>query len=171
MVRFFFKKKIEKNNFNLNPNLFSGINQINEQLLELCYQSGYMSRFFLDSRIDNNKFKEMYSIWLLNSINTGNSDLIVFKYNEKYLGFVTYKIKNSNVSIELIAVDESSRGMGVGRCLLEAVEDIAVKFRLNKVLIPTQLDNNNAIAFYKHLGYEVFKREYLNHIWYDENSI
>ena len=84
---------------------------------------------------------------------------------------MTYKIKNSNVSIELIAVDESSRGMGVGRCLLEAVEDIAVKFRLNKVLIPTQLDNNNAIAFYKHLGYEVFKREYLNHIWYDENSI
>lgn len=60
-----------------------------------------------------------------------------------------------SVWIEDVVVDEPFRGQGVGRALLRGVIDWAVGHGATRAQLLADRDNEQAIAFYRHLGLEV----------------
>ena len=57
------------------------------------------------------------------------------------------------VEVPTIVVDESSRGLGVGKLLMRAVRDLAAEQGASLIELVATLDNAAARAFYKSLGF------------------
>lgn len=62
--------------------------------------------------------------------------------------------------ITLLVVDESVRGKGVGRALVEAAERFAMERGTRRVTVTTQLSRAGAHAFYESVGYSHTGRRY-----------
>jgi GNAT superfamily N-acetyltransferase len=139
---------------------------LKSRLYDLAFESGKFSRFLLDSNFEEDKFKSLYIKWVDNSFLEGYADdVLVYKENDKVLGFVTYKMLEKHAIIGLIAVDSDSQGKGIGSKLIEAVEHNLYINNIFELRIPTQLENKQACNFYTKLGYEVIEKEYIKHFW------
>ena len=57
------------------------------------------------------------------------------------------------VEVPTIVVDESSRGLGVGKLLMRAVRDLAAEQGASLIELVATRDNASARAFYKSLGF------------------
>ncbi len=144
---------------------FSGKN-IPEELYNLSYESGYFSRFKIDSGFPNNSFERFYSIWLENSIKGIIADKVyVFKIKSAIKGFITVKKNKSKGTIGLVAVDESERGNNIGTNLIKSCENYLVKEGIGKIDVATQNKNTNAINFYLRNGFRIDTRTNIYHLW------
>lgn len=137
-----------------------------EELYELAFESGKHSRYKLDRKIDYLKFKELYQLWIENSLNNKFADgFLVYVEEKEILGFVTYKIKDNFAIIGLIAVSQDHQGKGIGKQLIEKVENELINKNINELQIPTQEENRQACGFYEKLGYQQAEKITLSHYW------
>lgn len=137
-----------------------------DELYELAFESGKYSRYNLDKKIENLKFKELYQVWISNSLNNKFADgFLVYVEENEILGFVTYKIKNNLAIIGLIAVSQDHQGKGIGKQLIEKVENELINKNINELQIPTQEENRQACGFYEKLGYQQAEKITLSHYW------
>jgi ribosomal protein S18 acetylase RimI-like enzyme len=137
-----------------------------EELYLLAYESGKNSRFLLDKKFGEIKFKKLYQTWVDNSINKKFADGILVYFDEHILkGFVSYKTKEASLSVGLISVNPNFQGIGIGTKLLYYLENIALNNALKEVIIPTQLANIQACNFYKKQGYCIQKTTVIKHFW------
>ena len=152
----------------INQNIFS-ISEANskiDDLYNLAFESGKMSRFNLDKKFGRTKFEELYIKWIDNSINKiFADDILVYQENNQTLGFVTYKIEKDFATIGLVAVDSFSQGKGIGGKLIDAVENKLISEGVLKLLIPTQLENTNACGFYEKKEYKISQTTVIKHFW------
>jgi ribosomal protein S18 acetylase RimI-like enzyme len=133
---------------------------------QLAYESGKYSRFKLDHKMNQKKFFELYDLWVVNSLNKKFADgVYLFVEEAKAVGFVTYKISNSFATIGLIAVSPNHQGKGIGKKLLQTVENELLKANIFELRIPTQEANKQACFFYEKLGYKKFEVININHFW------
>lgn len=133
---------------------------------QLAYESGKYSRFQLDHKMNQKKFFEMYDLWVVNSLNKKFADgLYLFVEEAKAVGFVTYKISDRFATIGLIAVSPNHQGKGIGKKLLQRVENELLKANIFELRIPTQEANKQACFFYEKLGYKKFEVININHFW------
>lgn len=138
-------------------------------LYELAYESGKYSRYKQDSNILEDKFKNLYQIWITNSFNKSFADKIFyFKEKENVLGFVTLKIMNDTAQIGLIAVSPNYQGKGIGKKLLSKTENYCFENNVKTLQIPTQMENIVACNFYRKMGYEISEKIIIKHFW-DKN--
>ena len=92
-----------------------------------------------------------------NSINKKFADKIFYYLLEKeVVGFVTVKNSNDFSTIGLIAVNNNYQGRGIGKQLINIVENYCLELNINELRIPTQKENISACNFYKKLDYNVF---------------
>ena len=76
-------------------------------------------------------------------------------------GFAAYELFYNNLprtKIHKIYILPSSQGKGIGRMLLNAIEEIAISHG-NKTLFLNVNRNNPAVGIYKKLGYKIVKEE------------
>ncbi len=131
------------------------------QLLELAYLSGHESRFKKDSFFCQQAFKGLYKKWLDKNINEPEQRVLVFVENQNLAGFVSYESTSSEALIHLIAVDSGYQGRGIGRKLMQAVEN---KLTLPATLsVPTQKTNEIAVRFYENYGFRLKQTVYIYH--------
>lgn len=152
----------------VSPNIFSFIKAefLKEELYYLAYESGKYSRFKLDSRFHLEDFKKLYRTWVDNSLKGEFSDdVLLYQKQNEILGFVTYKINDSVASIGLIAVSPNHQGKGIGKQLLNFVENKLFQCQIQKLIIPTQRSNSTACAFYEHMGYKESEKIFISHYW------
>ena len=141
---------------------------INE-LYELAFESGKYSRFKLDKKIGEENFKKLYKTWIDNSLNYKfATDVLLIKINTKVAGFVTYKINSEIATIGLIAVSLDHQGQGIGKNLLQEVENRLFSNDINQLNIPTQLENDGACSFYKKNNYKIIESTIIKHFWKHE---
>jgi ribosomal protein S18 acetylase RimI-like enzyme len=69
------------------------------------------------------------------------------------VGLVTYTADRE--SWEIITIDALSEGVGVGRALVTAVEDVARRAGCRRIKLVTTNDNERALGFYRRLGFAV----------------
>lgn len=152
----------ERDGFTIAP-----VNMLTDELVQLAYESGQWSRFFIDQRIHAEKAKELYRLWITNSLNGSIADLVLGCYDTQgiILGFITLKHLNDYISIGLIAVDGAIRGKGIGRLLVNSAKKMAAERGVTKIEVVTQKKNEQACAFYEKAGFSVKKVEYIYHIW------
>lgn len=85
---------------------------------------------------------------------------------EQIVGLVTAHIlavinRTGDVAqLTTLVVDESVRGKGIGRALVDAVEEYARKAGCERLSVTTHLDREGAHAFYARMGFDHTGRRY-----------
>lgn len=138
---------------------------IDNKLIELAVQSGEYSRFKIDNRIGYKKFRELYEIWIKNSVQKKPAKETLIYHLNDIKGFVIVGEKRNKAWIDLIAVDETTRGKGIGTKLIIAAESWAKSKGCTEMRVVTQQANLKACKFYEKHGYQLMKKEYVYHIW------
>ena len=162
-----FSKKIVQKNDLKDANVFFVLeDSTREEIYELAFESGKFSRFKLDSNFGQKEFEKLYKKWVDNSFNKEFADaVLVYKEQNKILGFVTYKVWDKQATIGLIGVCLKHQGKGIGKKLIQSVEiDLANK-GLDELRIPAQLQNEMALRFYTKMGYKIIENKILKHYW------
>lgn len=159
--------------------LVSNVNPINEvvdfdskyhnysDLLDLGYLSGTLSRFKLDSKFSNKEFKNLYKVWIDNSL-SGEIAFKVFVKMElnKIAGFVTLMETNIQTSqIGLIAVNPEFQGRNIASDLIKKSELASLSCGFMNLEVATQYDNLAARKLYEKNNFEIKKIEYIYHLW------
>lgn len=137
---------------------------------ELAYESGKMSRFLLDKKFGEAKFKELYDMWIINSLNKKFALKILFIEQEnKAIGFVTIQKYDTLGKIGLIATHPDFQGNGFGKKLLKEAENFCTKNGITQLEIPTQKENTQACTFYKSQGYTIKDEIIIKHYWKNDS--
>jgi dTDP-4-amino-4,6-dideoxy-D-galactose acyltransferase len=162
-----FSKKIIKKNDLKDANIFLVLeDSTKEAIYELAFESGKFSRFKLDPNFDQREFENLYKKWVDNSFNKEFADaILVYKEQNKILGFVTYKVWDKQATIGLIGVCTDHQGKGIGKKLIQSVEMELANKGVEELRIPTQLHNELACLFYTKMGYEIIENKILKHYW------
>ncbi len=136
-------------------------------LLDLGYQSGTFSRFKLDSKFTDKEFKNLYKIWIDNSLNGKIAFKVFVKMElDKITGFVTLQEKNLQTSqIGLIAVNPEFQGKNIASDLIKTCESASLSRGYTYLEVATQYDNIAAINLYKKNNFEIKTIENIYHLW------
>lgn len=168
-----FHKKLNEI-FQTNKNVFShSETEYNiQEIYQLAFESGKQSRFLLDKNFGIQKFKELYCLWIDNSISkTFADDVLLYKSNEEVVGLLTYKITDDKATVGLIAVSNEQQGKGIGGILLEHLETVLYQKKITSLIIPTQFENKQACNFYHKQGYSIFENTFIKHYWKINDTI
>ncbi|EKD26076.1 MAG: hypothetical protein ACD_79C01379G0004 [uncultured bacterium] len=151
-------KSKEVNSYNKNMSM--------EDLENLAVESGRYSRFAIDPKISENKYLELYKIWIRKSVKKEiANELFVINKENKIYGMITLIVEKNEGKIGLLSVDSNSRNIGDGRKLINAVHLWLLNNECKSCYVVTQMDNVVACNFYKNCGYSVHKLEYCYHFW------
>jgi len=150
-----------------NDNIISYLGHpVTSALRRLSVQSGRYSRFRNDRNFAKGSFYNLYYKWLENSLaGILSSEVLVFTENSTEKGFITLKDEVNITSIGLIAVDQKSRGIGIGKKLLMSAFARSSEMGIKEISVTTQAANKEAMGFYQKLGFTIIQSTYIYHIW------
>ncbi len=139
----------------------------NKQINALAIQAGLFSRFNLDPNFPKNKFRELYTTWIHNSLNgeLAKSVLVTINPKNNLTGLVTVDLKNSTGQIGLISVDKIYRGKGIGKTLVIAAHQKMIELGAEEARVVTQIENKNACNLYESCGYYLESIVIRYHFW------
>ncbi len=83
-----------------------------------------------------------------------NSYTFIYENKEPY-GYVTFFVEGDAAHIESIAVLPSKKGKGIGKALMNAVEEFSLNKKLRKIVLEVRRRNRRAIEFYNALGFKI----------------
>ena len=94
---------------------------------------------------------------LAHLIKKGNATILIDDADGRMRGYalVLYSKGTSLARLYSLAVDSDSRGLGLGRGLLEAAEKDALENQCVMMRLEVRKDNHNAIALYWSCGYRL----------------
>ncbi len=142
------------------------LTKLDENLIDLTFQSGHYSRFKIDPNFKNKEFEKLYAVWIEQSITHKNAEKVIgFLVNNKVVGFVTIGFKNNAYDIGLIVVDEAHRSLKIGKQLLAYVFNYAISKETKNVTVTTQKQNLGAMKFYINNGFSINHTTYIYHLW------
>ncbi len=87
------------------------------------------------------------------SIRAPNVNVLVACLQDKIAGFAIMRYGDDDAHLDLLAVAPPYRRLGVGRQLLEWLEECAVVAGIFKVMLEVRAENEGAQLFYKRMGY------------------
>jgi dTDP-4-amino-4,6-dideoxy-D-galactose acyltransferase len=137
----------------------------NEDLYELAYVSGHKSRFKLDSKFSDEEFKLLYRKWIDNSLQDLKTIVYIALINNSIIGFIACKLEQRSANITLVAVDPEFHGKGVGKLLIHNLENYLKEKDIKELYVATQSSNLQAIKFYNQIGFVVFSKTEIYHVW------
>jgi dTDP-4-amino-4,6-dideoxy-D-galactose acyltransferase len=121
------------------------------------------TRFFFDGRFDLERCRELYGIWIAESVRDPDTRVLVADDGGGLAGYVTIARKEGP-EIDLIAVAEGSRERGVGTALVKAAIDSAAS---EGIAVVTQGRNVAALRLYESLGFLTDSVGSWYHKWYE----
>jgi ribosomal protein S18 acetylase RimI-like enzyme len=143
-----------------------------QDIYQLAFESGKHSRFLLDKKFSPEKFKELYKLWVDNSISKNFADdVLLYKYEEKTVGLLTYKSIGKEAFVGLIAVSSEHQGKGIGGIMLSHLGTVLYAKEIYSLTIPTQDQNQQACYFYNKIGYSISEKTYIKHYWKINDTI
>lgn len=135
-------------------------------LRDLAEEAGAFSRFHLDKRIPEEKFRTLYYQWIQNSFGGSMGDLVlVVRMAGIVAGLVTLRYSDKEAEIGLLSVDPAMRNKGLGRALCEAAVQYAAMEGKQRISVVTQEENNAACTLYAACGFAVCASEKIIHFW------
>ncbi len=95
---------------------------------------------------------------LLETLMDANLSIEVVLEGKRVVGYYVLDQMEDFVFIISIQLERQHQGMGLGRRMMERVEDLAARSGLEGVELCVQSTNQQAIGFYRHLGYRLASR-------------
>lgn len=127
------------------------------------------SRFYQDDRIPREKADGLFELWTENACRGSPSHVRVAEVAGRVAGYATIDARADErlARIGLIAIDESFRGRGLGRALVESALTCAASWKLDRVEVVTQGRNVAAQRLYQRCGFLTRGVQLQYHKWYD----
>lgn len=123
-------------------------------IAQLSKESFKKSRFHQDPLIDDQLADQLYFEWGLNCAKRAIVDECwVWDENPGIAGFIADKIQGKMGIINLIAVERSKSGMGIGKSLVQHSVDWMSQMGLSHCQVQTQADNEAALRLYGKMGF------------------
>lgn len=164
-----FNKKLEQEKLRMDISPFVSEYQnenVTPQLLNLAYESGRYSRFYVDKHFLRNDFQELYSMWITRSVSKEIADeVLVYEKEGIIAGMLTYKITDNVATIGLIAVDPQIQGKKIGTELITFMEYKLSQLAVSEINVATQIQNMRACCFYKKNKYSIKQITKIYHVW------
>ncbi|MCC8358778.1 GNAT family N-acetyltransferase [Salinimicrobium sediminilitoris] len=159
------KQLNEVNDFHRNISFYSD-DYPDEDLIKLAQLAGAQGRFGNDPNITKEQCDEIFENYIINSVNKKMAtEVLVYRENERIIGFSTLKVGNGIGYAPLFAVAREYEGKGISFALMRAAESVMFSKGVTKVLSGTQNLNKKALAIYKRYGFELKEPEYVYHLW------
>lgn len=138
-----------------------------DELKELALESGIYSRFYSDKNFKNQEYQKLYTRWIENAVNDDTTfDIVIAVSNNSIIGFATLNKKNSLLAdIGLVAVSKNSRGLGVGKQLMQEAIVRSRKAGFKEIQVVTQLNNLAAMNLYKSTNFKIKEITNIYHLW------
>ncbi len=137
-----------------------------KRLIQLAIEAGIFSRFNTDKQIGKEKFEELYTRWISQSVSrTIAKEVLVCIDNGMVQGMITLGEKNGSGNIGLIAVDSQMRGSGIGVALVNEAKRWFLKNGYTDATVVTQGFNKPACRLYEKCGFTVYSSEAYFHFW------
>ena len=139
---------------------------VSPKLLQLAWDSGHYSRYKLDPLISEERFKRLYELWIINSVNKSFADeVLIHSQGGELAGMISVKARNEWGSIGLIAVDSQYRSQGIGKKLVEDAKAFTKSKGCVGIEVQTQLQNKRACKFYEENGFDAKAIQFIYHCW------
>lgn len=74
---------------------------------------------------------------------------------DEIIGLITYIIKDNEC--EIISLDSTEEGKGIGSSLVQEVENLAIKSKCKLLKLITSNDNLSALKFYQKRGFTLYQ--------------
>ena len=163
----FQKKVLASETIDENPAKISDNLPDNDQIVQLAETSFKFSRFLNDPYIPNDKARCIYGDYVTNAFGKTGRFFSYTQIEGVITGFLLFSVNRPNASstIELIAVDQTFRGRGVGQVITRAMENYVNCQKIEKIIVGTQLNNLNALKFYTTYGFKHFECNAIYHYW------
>ena len=84
---------------------------------------------------------------------------IVIKRKNWIVGHISYRIEKNKVHLFHLIIDKKFRGLGLAKILIDKVERDSSMKRKGFITLNVLKKNEEAINFYKKLGYSIFKNK------------
>lgn len=149
-------------------NYFEAINSLEENadVLRIANNSFNFSRFYNDPFLNRSLSKQLYSNWIKNSFNNKDKYFLIAEENNEIYGYLLFSLNNMGfATIELISLDKSAQGKGIGSKLLASLIYFAENNNIKKIRVGTQIDNIQAINFYMKKGFNLNSISSIYHFW------
>lgn len=137
-----------------------------EVLVPLARVGHKDSRFFFDPGFDDLRCGDLYETWLRRSLDGFADQTLVAVHDGKPVGYMTLH-KRQTGQVGIIAIDETARGLGLGRALIEAAHATYKEWGLAEASVVTQLRNIAAQRLYQANGYRIAEAGHWFHAWFD----
>jgi dTDP-4-amino-4,6-dideoxy-D-galactose acyltransferase len=128
-------------------------------LRELAASSFVLSRFSADPFFSPEQVRALHRQWITNLCAGLAQAVLVYDVGGAPAGFVSCALHGDEGRIPLIATDESQRGRGVGRSLVQAAVGWFAGAGARVAHVKTQAHNYPALALYHRGGFVVTKAE------------
>lgn len=125
-----------------------------KQICALAEEAFAFDRFHLDDEIPKIVSNQIKREWVYNFFNGKRGDyLLVASKEQEIYGFLLLIIDDKNAIIDLIAVNKTQRGNGIGRELISCTLKNIPK-GVSNIIVGTQLENISSVALYKAIGFK-----------------
>lgn len=142
------------------------LEEVDDKMIELAFEAGKYSRYRKDEKFQPDIFRKLYREWIVQSVKKKIANVIfVAKVDSDIVGLVTLSIKNNIGTIGLISVDAHYQGSGIGTKLLSKVKTYLFDNNIFVLKVATQLDNSQALSFYKKGGFKIESITNIYHLW------
>jgi dTDP-4-amino-4,6-dideoxy-D-galactose acyltransferase len=140
--------------------------EVEPKLFDLAFQSGEYSRFRLDHNIPEQKFIDLYSLWIARSVKHEMADQVLVVRSEKEIAaMATLSVDLLKARIGLFAVDRVYQGRKIGKLLMNHLVNNCTGQGLSFLDVPTQQENKAACRFYEACGFLPVKTTCIFHLW------
>jgi len=161
-IQFSLSKKITFSN-DLNLRFAKSSDEL--EVRALAKKAFIHSRFYKDPKIPNKVACKIKEEWAGNFfLGKRGNWMVVVEENSKIAGFLQLIKKNKNtIVIDLIAIDEKSRGKGFAKKMISFAYANCLK--QNRTLeVGTQITNTPSIKLYSKLSFHMFSASYVLHM-------
>ncbi len=133
-----------------------------EQTVNVARNSFVYSRFHLDHQFSKSLANEIKAEWVRNYFTgkRGNQMVLAIK-DHKVVGFLQLLNHKDNLIIDLIAVDNNYRRMGIANDMIAFAEKKLPQFKF--VQVGTQIANVPSLKLYARMGFSIVGSSYVFH--------
>ncbi len=135
---------------------------VSNDIINLAYESGHLSRFYKDERF-RQYFPSLYKLWIEKDFLEGY--VFVKTFENKIVGLLSVTINDHISNIGLVAVDTIFRGQGIGVQLFNSLFSFLKSRNVKLCRVVTQSENDPALKLYDKVGFKVIDVVDVWHYW------
>jgi ribosomal protein S18 acetylase RimI-like enzyme len=141
------------------------------QLRETAREGHANTRFYSDPGFDRSRCADLYAAWIERSCRGWAQAVFVAEDDGAPAGYITCHRSGACASIGLLAVDERSRGKGLGTQLVQACLSYLRMNAVQSVTVVTQGGNIDSQRLYQAAGFRTRSVGIWYHRWFAGASI